>query len=63
MIGTTEIILILIVVMLLFGTRKIPEFAKSLGSGIKEFKNSLREVKTETEINYENGGKEDVKKN
>jgi TatA/E family protein of Tat protein translocase len=62
MIGTTEIILILIVVMLLFGTRKIPEFAKSLGSGIKEFKNSLREVKTETEINYENGGKEDGKK-
>ncbi len=37
-IGATEIILILIVVVLLFGGRKIPELMKGIGQGMKEFK-------------------------
>lgn len=37
-IGFTEILLILLVVVLLFGGRKIPELMKGLGQGIKEFK-------------------------
>jgi sec-independent protein translocase protein TatA len=37
-IGMTEIILILLVVVLLFGGRKIPELMKGLGQGMKEFK-------------------------
>ena len=53
MIGTTEIILILLVIMLLFGASKIPEFAKSLGSGVKEFKNSLKEIKIDDDENKE----------
>lgn len=38
--GTTEIILILLVVVLLFGAKKIPELMRGLGTGIKEFKKS-----------------------
>jgi len=37
-IGPTEIILILVVVVLLFGGRKIPELMKGIGQGMKEFK-------------------------
>jgi sec-independent protein translocase protein TatA len=36
--GTGEIILILLVVVLLFGSKKIPELMRGLGSGMKEFK-------------------------
>ncbi len=38
--GPTELILILLVIVLLFGARKIPELMRGLGSGIKEFKNA-----------------------
>ena len=48
-IGFTEILLILLVVVLLFGGRKIPEFAKGLGKGIKEFKGALNGEKSEDE--------------
>lgn len=41
--GTFEIILIIAVVLLLFGGRKIPELMKGLGSGIKEFKNAAKD--------------------
>ena len=37
-IGVTEILLILVVVVLLFGGRKIPELMKGIGQGMKEFK-------------------------
>lgn len=40
--GTTELIVILVVVLLLFGGRKIPEFMKGLGKGIKEFKDASK---------------------
>ena len=40
MIGTPQIILIVLVVLLLFGGKKLPELMKGLGSGIKEFKNA-----------------------
>lgn len=51
-IGWQEILLILLVILLLFGARKIPDLARSLGKGIKEFRNALRggiESKDETE--------------
>jgi sec-independent protein translocase protein TatA len=47
--GTSEMILIAVVVLVLFGARKIPEFAKGLGQGIREFKNAANNVKTEIE--------------
>jgi len=41
-IGITEIILVLFVVVLLFGGRKIPELMKGIGQGLKEFKKASR---------------------
>lgn len=38
MIGTSELIVIFLVVLLLFGGKRLPELAKSLGAGIREFK-------------------------
>jgi sec-independent protein translocase protein TatA len=46
--GPTEIILIVLVVVLLFGGKKIPELMKGLGNGIKEFKNASKEDTTAT---------------
>ena len=48
MIGGPQIILITIVVLLLFGGRKIPELMRGLGSGIKEFKKATKEEEEET---------------
>ena len=46
--GPTEIILIVLVVVLLFGGKKIPELMKGLGNGIKEFKNASKEDNSTT---------------
>ena len=43
--GATEIILILLVVVLLFGAKKIPELAKGVGQGIKDFKKAIKDDK------------------
>lgn len=40
--GTTEILVILVVVLLLFGGKKIPELMKGLGSGLNEFKKASK---------------------
>lgn len=49
MLGWPEIIGILIIVLVLFGARKVPELMKGLGSGIKEFKKASREVQDEVQ--------------
>jgi sec-independent protein translocase protein TatA len=41
--GWPEIVMILVVVLLLFGAKKLPELARGLGSGIKEFKKASSE--------------------
>jgi sec-independent protein translocase protein TatA len=41
-IGTTEIVLIVIAIIILFGARRIPELMRSLGSGMREFKKGAR---------------------
>ena len=46
-IGGWEMVLILAVVLVLFGSKKLPELAKGLGQGIKEFKKATREVSEE----------------
>ena len=43
--GVTEILVILAIVLLLFGGRKIPELMKGFGSVIKEFKNAAKDEK------------------
>ena len=47
MLNGWEIVLILAVVLVLFGAKKLPELAKGLGSGIKEFKKATRDVTDE----------------
>jgi sec-independent protein translocase protein TatA len=42
MIGTGELIVILCVILLLFGGKKLPEFARNLGKGIREFKRAAQ---------------------
>ena len=49
MLGWPEIIGILVIVLVLFGARKVPELMRGLGSGIKEFKKASREVQDEVE--------------
>ncbi|MBI3189532.1 MAG: twin-arginine translocase TatA/TatE family subunit [Ignavibacteriales bacterium] len=48
-IGTGEIILILLIVLIFFGAKKIPELAQGLGKGIREFRKASREVQDELE--------------
>lgn len=54
--GGTEVMLILLAVILLFGAKKIPELAKGLGKGIREFKDATKEIKND----IENSTKDDV---
>jgi sec-independent protein translocase protein TatA len=52
MIGTWEIVAIVLIILLLFGGKKIPEIMKGLGKGVKSFKdgmNGVEEVKKEDE--------------
>ncbi|NCS87628.1 MAG: Sec-independent protein translocase TatA [Ignavibacteria bacterium CG2_30_36_16] len=52
-IGATEIILILLVILVLFGAKKIPELAQGLGKGMKEFKKSLKDVEEDIKVSDE----------
>ncbi len=47
--SSTELIIILVIVVLLFGAKKIPELAKGIGSGIKNFKEEMKTVDAEEE--------------
>ncbi len=43
-IGFSELLLIFLIVMLLFGAKKLPEFAKGLGQALREFRKAAREI-------------------
>ncbi len=47
MLGMQELLVILLVVLLLFGAKRIPEVMRSFGSGINEFKKGLKEIEKE----------------
>lgn len=49
--GGQEILVILIIVLVLFGGKKIPELMKGLGSGIREFNNAKNSIETEVREN------------
>lgn len=48
-IGTTEVIIIAIFVLVFFGAKRIPELAKGLGQGLKEFRQASKDIKKEIE--------------
>ncbi|MGB9665616.1 MAG: twin-arginine translocase TatA/TatE family subunit [Ignavibacteria bacterium] len=47
-IGATEILLILAVITLFFGAKRIPEIAKGIGKGIRDFKKEIRTIEENT---------------
>jgi sec-independent protein translocase protein TatA len=55
MLNGWEIVLALAIVLILFGAKKLPELARGLGTGIKEFKKATRDVQEEIEnaVNYD----------
>ena len=59
--GTGEIILIALVILVLFGAKKIPEMMQGLGRGIREFKKASRDI--EEEIKTPAGDKSEKPKN
>ncbi len=62
MLGTWEIVAIVLVVLLLFGGKKIPELMKGLGKGVKSFKQGMNEVEKEIKELDEDGYNKDAKK-
>ena len=46
MVGAPQIILIVLVILLMFGGKKIPELMKGLGQGLKDFKNATKDTET-----------------
>ena len=57
--GTGEIIAIVLVILLLFGGRKIPELMRGLGKGVKSFKQGMNEVEEEIKKPFEELDKKD----
>ncbi len=47
--GTWEIIVIVLVVLLLFGAKRIPELMRGMGKGVKSFKDGMKEIETDDE--------------
>ena len=50
-IGTTELIIIMFIILLIFGAKKLPELAQGLGKGIREFKKASNEIQDELKVN------------
>ena len=61
-IGTTEIIVIGGIALLIFGGKKLPELMRGLGKGVKEFKEGMNEVKEDINNNDEQPQPEEQKK-
>lgn len=55
--GTNEIIIILVIVLLMFGGRKIPELMRGVGRGVREFNDAKNNVKREIEDSVNDSNK------
>jgi sec-independent protein translocase protein TatA len=60
-IGATEIILIVLAILILFGAKKIPELAQGVGKGMREFKKALKDVEDDIKISENTESKKDNK--
>ena len=61
--GVKEILVIAVIILLLFGGKKIPELMKGIGSGIKEFKKSVKDDDTKDKEEDKNNTKQFFRKN
>jgi sec-independent protein translocase protein TatA len=62
-IGFPELVIILVVILVLFGAKKIPDLAKGIGQGIKEFKKGIKEGNDDDKPSVNDKQKEDKKEN
>ena len=61
--GMQELVVIFLMILLLFGAKNLPEIAKGLGKGIKEFKNALRSMHDDVVETKEDKSKDSTPKN
>ncbi len=61
-IGTQELLLIALIILLLFGGKKIPELMKGLGKGVKSFKDGMNEVEKDLKEDDKSTTKEETTK-
>lgn len=59
--GATEIILIVLAILILFGAKKIPELAQGIGKGMKEFKKAVRDVEDDIKSTTDDEKKKEIK--
>ncbi len=52
-IGTSELLVILVIVLLVFGPKKLPELARGIGKAMNDFKRAAADVKQELQIDYD----------
>jgi sec-independent protein translocase protein TatA len=57
-VGMQEILVIGMVILVFFGAKKIPDFMKGLGKGVREFKDSVKEIKSDVETSASTETKE-----
>ena len=49
--GPSELILIMLIILLLFGSKRLPELARGLGKGMRQFRKAMEDVKEEIDLN------------
>ena len=49
-IGTPELLIIMLVILLLFGSKKLPELARGIGKGMRQFRKAMDDVKEEMDL-------------
>lgn len=49
-VGTPELLLIMLVILLLFGSKRLPELARGIGKGIRQFRKAMDDVKDEIDF-------------
>jgi len=59
--GATEIILIVLAILILFGAKKIPELAQGIGKGMREFRKAVRDVEDDIKSTTDDEKKKEVK--
>ena len=60
-VGWQEILVVLFILLLLFGAKRLPELGQSLGKGIREFKRGVREIQEDVDEERKSGASRDSK--